>query len=218
MKEKLVPLLVIAFSILFISSNAQEFNKKDISLCFYNVSISNELGIMPNKAIGDSVFKLINTVLKDSTELNFNSIDALKDKVPYLFGFPIGSAKKAAKSKISNNYAKIVVEIQPVGFFSNNTSTSFKIAGIGKENKKTKTRIKVSIDLELYNDNGDKIKEVEAKVSSKSKIEVDSKYFEVGDFSFINQVKNSENFISIQEIIQAATIELVKNYNSIKAN
>jgi hypothetical protein len=158
----------------------------------------------------DSIYNAINKILKDSADVNLNPIDYLKDKIPYMFGYPVGTVRKAAKSKMSHNFAKIIVDIQPAGMFSTSSSTSLKVAGIGNEKKKIKARVKVSINLEIYNDNGDKVKGVEAKVSSKNKIEIDTKSLEIGSFSIMNLDKNDDNFDSFQDLITAAAIKLVK--------
>ena len=209
MKGNIVALLLGISCLAATLVKAQGFDKKDISVCFYDVTISSELGIIPDRTIDDSIYNAITKILKDSADINLNSIDYLKDKIPYIFGYPVGTARKAAKSKMSHSYVKIIVDIQPAGVFSTSSSSSMVGAGIGSEKKKIKARVKVAINLEIYNDNGDKVKDVVAKVSSKNKIEIDTKSLEIGSFSIMNLDKNDDNFDSFQDLISAAAIKIV---------
>ena len=195
-----------------VAAKAQSFDKKNIALCYFNVNIDNNLGITPNKAIADSIYKGVNAVLKDSAGIKLKNVDFLKDKVTYFLGYPIGNAKNAAKSKMAHNYAKIVISISPDGAFSTKEN-SFNITGIGKEKKKVNTKIKVGIRLIIYDENGSKVKELEAKAASKEKITIDSESLLVGNFSFVNKKINGSNFETFQNILYQAVTELARKSN-----
>ncbi|OIQ97390.1 hypothetical protein GALL_206500 [mine drainage metagenome] len=122
-------------------------------------------------------------------------------------GYPFGTAKKAAKSQMSKEYAKIVMDISPQGILSTKDN-SFRVDQIGKEKKTIHSKIKVALSMIIYDENGEKIKEAEAKSVSKEKIVFDSEALLVGDFSFINKKVNADNFNSFQETLYNALIEL----------
>ncbi len=205
------------FSILLIilvtaALKAQSFDKNPIALCCYNVMIDPKLGITPNKEIVDSIYCGVNAVLHESAGIQFRNVDFLKDKVTYFLGYPIGNAKNAAKSKMSPNYAKIVVAVSPDGIYSTNNG-SFNIAGIGKERKKVNSKIKIEIAMTIYDENGEKIKELKAKSSSKEKIAIDSESILIGNFSIVDRKKNDSNFETFQELLYQTAVDLAKNNN-----
>ena len=205
-------LSILFISTLVLSLKAQSFDKKSIAVCYFNVNIDPNLGIIPNKGIADSIYNGVNGVLNDSAGIQLKNVDFLKDKVTYFLGYPIGNAKNAAKSKMCRNYVKIVVDISSDGIFSTNNS-SFHISGIGKEKKKVNTKIKVTISMIIYSENGEKVKELNARSTSKEKIIIDSESFLAGNFSFINKKKNDTNFETFQEILYQAAIELARKCN-----
>ena len=207
MKENFLSILIVIT--LAISANAQSFDKNNIAVCYFNVNIDPNLGITPDKGIADNIYGAINTVLHDSAGIQLNNIDFLKDKVTYFLGYPIGNAKNAAKSKLCHNYVKIVVDILPEGIYSTNNG-SFKIAEIGKEKKQVKSKIKVAISMIVYDENGQKIKELSAKSTSKEKLVLNSESFLIGNFSILQQKKNDSSFETFQEIACQSIEELAR--------
>ena len=208
MKRFILSFLLIGTII--ITVKAQSFDKRDIALCYYNVNIDNSLGVIPNKAIADSIYKGMNAVLTESAGIQLKNVDFLKDKVTYLLGYPIGRAKIAAKSKMCHNYVKIQVKITPDGSFTTNESP-LNVFVVGKENKKVNARIKVDIQMIIYDENGKKVKEAEAKAVSNEKITIDSESFLIGNFSFINKKQNKANFETFQNILYEAAIKLASS-------
>jgi hypothetical protein len=198
---------VIFSSAFAITTQAQNFDRKNIALCYFYVSINPSLGVIPTKAIVDSIYNRITEVLYDSSEIEISPADFLKNKVAYFMGYPFGTAKKAAKSQMSKEYAKIVMDISPQGILSTKDN-SLRVDQIGKEKKTIHSKIKVALSMIIYDENGEKIKEAEAKSVSKEKIVFDSESLLVGDFSLINKKVNADNFNSFQETLYNALIEL----------
>ncbi|MEI7830967.1 MAG: hypothetical protein WCI31_14415 [Prolixibacteraceae bacterium] len=210
MTKKILSIILISVSV--VAAKAQSFDKKNVALCYFNVIINSNLEIIPNKAIADSIYKEIYGVLNENAGIELKSVDFLKDNVKYFLGYPIGRAKNAAKSKKCNNYVKIVIDISPDGIFTTKDA-AFTVAGIGKEKKKVNTKIKVGIVMIIYDENGEKIKDLQAKATSKDKIIIDSESLLIGDFSFINKKKNDSNFDTFQNILYQAAADLANKSN-----
>lgn len=204
--KKILAFLIFSYAFAT-TTQAQNFDRKNIALCYFSVSINQSLGVIPTKEIVDSIYNRITEVLHESSGIEISPADFLKNKVAYFMGYPFGTAKKAAKSQMSKEYTKIVMDISPQGILSTKDN-SFKIDQIGKEKKSINTKIKVTLKMIIYDKNGEKVKEAEAKSVSNEKIVFDSESLLVGNFSIINKKVNTDNFNSFQETLYNALIEL----------
>jgi len=190
MKNFTITLVVFFTCLLAYNAKAQEISKNNIAFYRYNVMIEDMFNITLDKPMLDSMYKFTTTVFSKVSGVNFKSADYLKGKVAYdYYGYPLGSIKKAVKSNMADNYAKITINLKHSGIITTKESeTTFLDVSQGKG--KTITKVKVVIDLVIYNSKGEEIKKLKSESVSKDKITVEYKTLAIGNFSIISSNEN----------------------------
>jgi hypothetical protein len=198
-------LIISGFSI-----NAQTFNKQGIAIFNYSVIIDDQLGLTTDKSMYDNIYNQAITILKDKAFLGFKPINYLEGKVAYdNLNYPLGKIKKAIKSGMADNYAKIIINVKPQGVISTNETTVGN-GEVGYETGKMKCKIQVSVKMIIYNSNGEKLFEQTGEAVSSDKIIVEKESFIFKSLSITSITGNDANEQTFQQLLVQALENLAE--------
>ncbi len=208
-------LLLFVFGVFFSSVViAQSSDNKNTAVCYFLATMSEDLGVSMSEALSDSVYAHLTTFLSDSAHFTFKDKSTLLELSPFqTFGYPLISGKRAAKSKAADYYLKIVVDINPAGFATTNSSSISAGGNVGIGKKKTNAKVKVVISAVLYDKKGARLKRVTGKAISADKIQITQNMVSLGGFTQTDVNEDITQMQAFYAVLDEAVANLVQEFN-----
>lgn len=124
----------------------------------------------PMKAVMDSVYLVIADGLTEELNLFLLPIDTLRGKVPYYFGYPMGTAEKALKK---GPFAQ-TLEIEADVSFPDPKPSHWSIFGTGKA--KVKGRPEIELRVRMVEASGEVTWRDKVRVRSREQVQIDEQW------------------------------------------
>lgn len=124
----------------------------------------------PMKAVKDSVYLVITDGLTEGLNLYLLPIDTLRGKVPYYFGYPMGTAEKALQK---GSYSE-VLEIEADVTFPDPKPSHWSIFGTGKA--KVRGRPEIELRVKMLDASGEIVWRDQVRIRSKEQVQIDEQW------------------------------------------
>ena len=157
----------------------------------------------PMKAVMDSVYLVIADGLTEELNLFLLPIDTLRGKVPYYFGYPMGTAEKALQKEPFTEALEIEADVS----FPDPKPSHWSIFGTGKA--KVKGRPEIELRVRMVDASGEITWRDKVRVRSKEQVQIDEQWV-LG----IPKHARVTSSATLPEMMREAVDALVRKYSA----
>jgi hypothetical protein len=205
---------IILFVLLSVWINAfAQQKERTAAMHLFTVNLHEDFGVSKDPDLYDAIYEALRNEINSSTNIEFFSKDTLHNYVNYNnLEYPVGTPKRAAKSKIAQNYYTIFVTVYPSGFIKGGSNV-ISSGGLGAGKHKSQSKVMVRIELIAYDATGKKLKKIVEEAVTTERIEFEHTIIKVGGIemnSFDKSILSNPQFSQVLSEVSKKTAEALK--------